>query len=193
MRCLMCERFSLSHICSLCQKNLLSPTLHKRVILDSLPVYSFYPYDAIESLLLTKHTDVGFYIYKILAKNSFKAFSQAWQYKNKVASLGVDDTSKSGYSHTAVLNRSLESHNIIPYYGKIRATAEYKYAGKTLEERVQNPRKFSYLPFNEEEVILVDDIVTTGSTLSEAVELLHQKGKQVILCLTLSDAQNRMV
>jgi competence protein ComFC len=142
---------------------------------------------------LTKHTDVGFYIYKILAKNSFRLFSREWQYKNKVASLGIDDTSKSGYSHTAVLNRSLESHNIAPYYGKIRASHDYKYAGKSLEERVQNPRKFIYAPFKEEEVILVDDIVTTGSTLSEAVELLHQKGKKVILCLTLSDAQNKMV
>jgi len=142
-------------------------------------------------LLLTKHTDIGFYIYKILAKNSLSVFSREWQYKNKVASLGIDDNSKSGYSHTAVLNRSLQSHNITPYYGKIRATQEYKYAGKTLEERIGNPRKFIYSPFKEEEVILVDDIVTTGSTLSEAAELLGKQGKKVILCLTLSDAENR--
>ena len=45
------------------------------------------------------------------------------------------------------------------------------------------------LPFKEEEVILVDDIVTTGSTLTEAVETLGAQGKKVILCLTLSDAQ----
>jgi len=191
MRCLICEGFSLWHICTTCQKNLLSPTLHKRVVLDSIPVYSFYPYDAIESLLLTKHTDLGFYIYKILAKNSFKAFSQAWSYKNTVASLGVDDDSKSGYSHTALLNRSLKSRNITPHYGKIRASHDYQYAGKSLEERIQNPRQFIYRPFPEEEVILVDDIVTTGSTLSEAAELLEKQGKKVILCLTLSDAENR--
>lgn len=33
--------------------------------------------------------------------------------------------------------------------------------------------------------------ITTGTTLSEAVETLHANGKKVILCLTLTDAQNR--
>lgn len=191
MRCMMCESFSLSHICSVCQKNLLSPTLHKRKILGSIPVYSFYPYDAIEPLLLTKHTDVGFYIYTLLAKNSFSTFAREWSYENRIASLGVDDHSKSGYSHTAILNRSLQSSGIQPYFGKLRATEQYKYAGKSVEERLLNPRKFQFLPFKEEEVILVDDIVTTGSTLTEAVETLGAHGKKVILCLTLSDAENR--
>jgi len=191
MRCMMCERFSLSHICSSCQDSLLTPTLHKRKILGSIPVYSFFPYSEIEPLLLTKHTDVGYYIYTILAKRAFSAFAHEWQYENRVASLGIDDHATSGYSHTAVLNRALKSVNITPRYGKLRATQHYKYAGKSVEERLKNPRQFSYLPFEEEEVILVDDIVTTGTTLSEASEILHTAGKKVILCLTLSDAENK--
>lgn len=192
MRCMVCERWSIfSHICKQCQANLLSPTLHKRKILGSIPVYSFYPYDAIESLLLTKHTDVGYYIYSILAKKSLGKFAAEWSYENRVASLGIDDDSKSGYSHTAVLNKALKSPTITPYYGKLRATKHTKYAGKSLEERLLHSREFKYLPFSEEEVILVDDIVTTGSTLSEAVETLGAQGKRVILCLTLADAANR--
>ena len=54
-----------------------------------------------------------------------------------------------------------------------------------------HPRKFSYKPFDEKEVILVDDIVTTGTTLTEAAEVLHAQGKKVILCLTLTDAQTQ--
>jgi competence protein ComFC len=189
---MVCEKWSIfSHICANCQTNLLSPTLYKRKILGSIPVYSFYPYDAIESLLLTKHTDIGYYIYTILAKNSLEKFSREWSYDTRVASIGIDDRSSSGYSHTAVLNQALKSKNITPHYGKLRATKHYKYAGKSMEERLLNPREFRYLPFLEEEVILVDDIVTTGSTLSEAVETLGVQGKRVILCLTLSDAQNR--
>jgi len=191
MRCMVCEAFSLSHICSNCQTSLLSPTLYKRKILGSIPVYSFYPYDAIESLLLTKHTDIGFYIYTLLAKNSFSKFAHEWSYDSRVASLGIDDHSKSGYSHTAVLNRALKSPNITPYFGKLRAQNPYKYAGKSVEERLINPRAFKALPFKEEEVILVDDIVTTGSTLTEAVETLGSQGKKVILCLTLTDAENK--
>lgn len=191
MRCMMCERFSLSHICSVCQESLLTPTLHKRTIMGSIPVYSFFPYDEIEPLLLTKHTDVGYYIYTILAKRSLGVFAKEWQYEKPVASLGIDDRVTSGYSHTAVLNRALQTSNILPRYGKLRATQHYKYAGKSVEERLMNPRQFLYSPFAENEVILVDDIVTTGTTLSEAAEMLHANGKKVILCLTLTDAQNK--
>lgn len=191
MRCMMCERLSFSHICSHCQESLLTPTLHKRKILGSIPVYSFFPYNEIEPLLLTKHTDVGYYIYTILAKRSLGAFAMQWQYENSVASIGIDDHAASGYSHTAVLNRAVKSANIIPRYGKLRATQHYKYAGKSVEERLMNPRQFLYSPFAENEVILVDDIVTSGTTLSEAAEVLHMNGKKVILCLTLTDAENR--
>jgi competence protein ComFC len=126
-----------------------------------------------------------------LANRSFGAFAVEWQYENTVASVGIDDRAESGYSHTAVLNRALKSNTIVPQYGKLRASQHYKYAGKSVEERLMNPRLFMYTPFSEHEVILVDDIVTTGTTLSEATEVLHAKGKKVILCLTLTDAENR--
>lgn len=188
----MCERFSLfSHICPACQEQFLTPTLHKRKILGDIPVYSFYPYAEIESLLLTKHTDVGYYIYSILAARSFKQFADEWRYENKVASIGVDDHARHGYAHTAILNRALKSSRINPYYGKLRASKHHKYAGKSVEERMMNPREFLYAPFTEEEVILVDDIVTTGLTLTEAAETLQMQGKRVILCLTLSDAETK--
>ncbi|MCX6062002.1 MAG: hypothetical protein NT103_07130 [Campylobacterales bacterium] len=131
---MMCERFSLSHICSTCQKTLLSPTLHKRKVLGSIPVYSFYPYDAIEALLLTKHTDVGYYIYTLLAKNSFSKFANEWSYENRVASIGIDDNSKSGYSHTAVLNRALKSTNITPYFGTINMQGKVWKRGSLIRE-----------------------------------------------------------
>lgn len=191
MKCMVCESWSFSHICTACQNNLLSPRLHKRKILGSIPVYSFFPYDEIEPLLLSKHTDIGYYLYSILAKRSLGAFAQTWEYGYRVASIGIDDDPKSGYSHTAVLNRALKSPAITPRYGKLRAKNPYKYAGKRVEERLLNPRQFAYAPFVEEEVILVDDIVTTGTTLTEAAEVLAAHGKKVILCLTLSDAENR--
>lgn len=188
---MMCERFSFSHICPICRESFLVPTLHKRKIMGSIPVYSFFPYHDIEPLLLTKHTDIGYYIYTILSKQAFAPFAQEWHYDYPVASVGIDDSVKSGYSHTAILNRGLKSPKIMPRYGKLRASNPHKYAGKSVEERLQNPRHFRYEPFDEEEVILVDDIVTTGTTLSEAAETLQAHGKKVILCLTLTDAENR--
>lgn len=192
MRCMMCERWSIfSHICNTCQDDFLTPNLYKRKILGSIPVYSFFPYSNIEPLLLTKHTDLGHYIYTIMAKRSMQQFAKGWNYETKVASLGIDDHVQSGYSHTAILNRALKSPLITPLYGKLRASQQYKYAGKSVEERLMNPRLFQYKPFDENEVILVDDIVTTGTTLTEAAETLHAQGKKVILCLTLTDAQTK--
>ncbi len=191
MKCMVCGRWSWSHICATCRESLLVPTLHKRKILGSIPVYSFFPYDEIEPFLLTKHTDLGHYVYTILAKRSMGAFAREWRYEKRVASVGIDDHVNSGYSHTAVLDRALESPHIKPCYGKLRSTNHHKYAGKSVEERLMNPRGFAYAPFGEDEVILVDDIVTTGTTLTEAAEVLHTNGKRVILCLTLTDAENR--
>lgn len=191
MRCLTCERFSLSHICRRCRESLLSPQLHQRKILGHIPVYSFFPYDEIEPLLLTKHTNIGHYVYSILADQAFRPFSKSWEYAQPVVSLGIDDDPKSGYSHTAVLNRALKSSLITPLYGRLRAQNAHKYAGKSVAERLMNPRGFRYAPFEADEVILVDDIVTTGTTLSEAAETLHAHGKKVILCLTLADAERK--
>ncbi len=191
MRCLICERFSLSHICRNCRQTHLTPVLHKRKILGSIPVYSFFPYNEIEPLLLSKHTDLGYYVYSILGKQAMNAFAKEWRYDYPVASVCIDDHVKNGYSHTAVLNRALKSNHIKPLYGKMRAGNDFTYAGKSFEERLQNPRQFHYQSFDYDEVILVDDIITTGATLSEAAELLHKEGKKVILCLTLADAQNK--
>lgn len=192
MRCMLCEKWSIfSHICKTCQDNFLTPNLYKRKILGSIPVYSFFSYSDIEPLLLTKHTDLGYYLYKIMAKRSMQRFAKEWSYENKVVSIGIDDHATSGYAHTAILNRALKSPLITPLYGKLRATQHHKYAGKSVEERLANPRDFRYVSFGEEEVILVDDIVTTGTTLTEATEVLHAQGKKVILCLTLTDAQTK--
>ena len=192
MRCMMCGGWSFSHICRPCRDRFLTPTLHTRKILGNIPVYSFFSYSEIEPLLLTKHTDLGYYVYSIMAQRSLGMFAKSWEYENRAASVGIDDDPKhSGYSHTAVLNRSLRSPNITPLYGKLRARSDHKYAGKSVEERLLHPRDFEYRPFAFEEVILVDDIVTTGTTLTEAAETMSANGKKVILCLTLADAENR--
>jgi len=189
---MMCERWSIfSHICNTCQNEFLTPSLHKRKILGSIPVYSFFSYSDIEPLLLTKHTDLGYYLYSIMARRSMEQFAKEWSYEKKVVSIGIDDHTSSGYAHTAILNRALRSPHITPLYGKLRATQQHKYAGKSVEERLANPREFKYVTFDENEVILVDDIVTTGTTLTEAAEMLHAQGKKVILCLTLTDAQTQ--
>jgi competence protein ComFC len=188
---MICESWSFSHICKRCWKEHLKPSLYTRKILGSIPVYSFYKYDDIEPLLHTKHSDLGYYIYKLLAKESLKKFSENFEYEGPVAALGIDDHVRHGYSHTALLAKTLKSKTIKPYYGKLRAKNRDTYSGQSYQYRLLHPRRFNYKSFPEEEVILVDDILTTGLTLTQAAEALHREGKKVLCCLTLADAEKK--
>jgi len=189
MKCMLCESISFTHICHSCQKLFLTPTLYKRKIYQNIEVVSFYKYSEIKELLHTKHTDLGYYIYNILAKNSLKKFAKEFNYPYKTASIAIDDNpKKSGYSHTAILNKQLKSRCIKPYFNKLIARSSISYSGKSKEFRVLNPRDFMLNSFKEDEVILVDDIVTTGSTLTQAIQLLKQNKKEILFCLTLADA-----
>ena len=191
MKCILCEVFSLTHICTACQKNFLTPSLHKRKLDNGIEVLSFYKYSEIKDLLFTKHTDLGFYIYKILAKNSFEVFAKEFNLDRSCVSVSVDDHIKSGYAHTAILNKSLTSDTIRPLYSKLRATNEINYSGKSKEFRLLNPRNFTLKTFKGEDVILVDDIITTGATLTQASELLKAHGKNILFCLTLTDVSQK--
>ncbi len=188
MKCLLCESISFTHICSNCQKNFLKPQIFKRTLPNNIEVISFYKYDDIKNLLFTKHTDLGYYIFKLLTKNSFKKFASEFEFIHNVVSIAIDDNIKSGYSHTAILNNSLKSKYIKPLHSKLRSTNNISYSGKTREFRLKNPRNFKLKNFKENDVILVDDIITTGFTLMQAMTTLDKNNKNVLFCLTLTDA-----
>ena len=190
MKCMLCESISFTHICHSCQEFFLTPTLYRRKIYKNIEVISFYKYKEIKDLLHTKHTDLGYYIYNILADNSLKKFAKEFKYPSKIVSIAIDDNpDKSGYSHTAILNKKLKSDSIKPYYNKLIAKNQVSYSGKSKEFRILNPRNFILTDnFKEKDIILADDIVTTGSTLTQAIRLLHTKDKEVLFCLTLADA-----
>jgi competence protein ComFC len=184
----MCESLSLEHICPSCQDIFLAPSLYRRKILHNIEVISFYKYSEIKDLLHTKHTDLGYYIYTILAKNSLAKFAAEFDYSHKVVSIAVDDHAKSGYSHTAILNKVLKSKCIKPLYGKLRATNRVTYSGKSREFRILNPRAFELKDFNGSDVILVDDIITTGLTFTQAIETMQKNNQNVLFCIALADA-----
>jgi len=188
MKCMLCENYSLTqHICSSCQENFLQPSLYKRTLSNGVEVFSFYKYEDIKPLLFTKHTNLGFYIYTLLAKLSFKKFAENFVFPESVAAIGVDDRVESGYAHTAILNHALKSKAIQPLYAKLHAQSNLSYSGKSKAFRVANPRDFKLKKFKQKNVILVDDIITTGTTLTEATNLLHQAQKDILFCLTLAD------
>jgi len=187
MRCLLCEDISFFHICLKCQKLFLTPKIYKKKLECGIDVISLYKYEDIAPLLHTKHTDVGFYIYKIMAKNSFYFFAKYFEYNGvQISSLAIDDNPNENYSHTAILNSYLKSKYIKPIYNILRVTNKVNYSGQSREFRKNNPRQFSYNEFENSTCIIVDDIVTTGFTLCEAYEKLKENNKDVLFCLVLA-------
>lgn len=186
VRCLLCESWSPEHICKACGKEYLSPAFYTRHIIGKLPVHFFYKYDEIESLLLTKHTDLGFHIYSILAKKAFSAYARTLKIKEPVALIAVDDHVRHGYSHTAILARAMKHKYLVTRFGSVRDRSGYRYSGKDFQYRLTHPRQFDIKAFPERKVILIDDILTTGLTLTQAAEALQMAGKEVLFCLTLA-------
>jgi len=192
MRCYSCHKISFQTFCTSCQKNLLQPTVFKRTF-GTLEVYSFYKYQNIEDLLLTKHTPQGFILYKALAKLSFEPFMKAFMKhdEREIYVIGIDENVKSGYAHVALLTRAMKHQNVKIQHAKLMAENKVNYAGKPLQFRLENPRAFVYRGVQNIQAILVDDIVTTGTTLQEAQKVLKEKGVEVLFALTLAGVEER--
>jgi len=190
MRCLSCHQFSWYTFCKKCQTRLLKPSVSKRKV-GSLEVYSFFKYQHIEDLLLTKHTPQGFQVYNALAKLFFTPFIKNFMLEDsrKIYVIGIDEHVKSGYSHVALLTHAMRHKNVKVLHAKLMAKNLINYSGKSLQYRLENPREFEYRGLSDIEVILVDDIITTGTTLKEAKEVLEKSGVEVLFALTLADVK----
>jgi competence protein ComFC len=189
MRCITCESFSWQIICKTCQSTLLTPTLNKRQLSDDFFVYSFYSYEELQDLLNSKYEFYGDKVFNILAQLSFAKFAQEFKYEENIISIPIDDHTRHEFSQSAILARHTKSTYIKPTYSTLKATNKIKYAGKDLEFRQKNPRKFIYSGKSDIKVILIDDLVTTGLTLIEARKKLNQHGCETLFALTLCDAK----
>lgn len=190
MRCYACHKLNWEVICDHCKQTLFVPTITTRQI-GTLDVISFYKYDAIASLLHTKHKPEGYRIYKKLSQMTLRPFIQEFAegLEEKVYIVGIDEHVKSGYSHTALLTRAMKTPKSKPLHASLLAKNRISYSGKDLQYRLQHSRDFRYTGKKGIDVILVDDIITTGVTLQEAQSVLLQHGVNVLFALTLADAK----
>ncbi len=190
MRCHVCHSFSVSVVCAACAARLLTPNTTRRQV-GSLEVVSLFRYAAIEPFLLTKHTPVGHRIYRFLGRRYLAPFVAAFadHADAPFALMAIDDTVRYGYAHTALLTRAVRHPDVRVLHGTLRARNRVRYAGKTLQYRLDHPRDFRYTGPHVRDAVIVDDIVTTGLTLQEAQQRLKAAGINVLFALTLADAQ----
>jgi competence protein ComFC len=159
----------------------------KKELLKGFYLYYFYEYDDIKNLIYSKYKSFGAEIFNILAKNSFKKFSDRFDYGNLLYAINIDNKKIDDFSHTAILTRALKSKNIKPYF-KLKANNIVKYAGKDLEFKLKNSRDFIYSGKNGINAILVDDVVTTASTIKEAKSTLTRAGVSTLFAISLTYA-----
>lgn len=193
MICLLCQKISLSIICKKCQKTYLQPSIKKKEIITNFFVYSFYDYEDIKELIYTKYDSIGSQIYSILAKNSFSLFAKKFDIEKDIYAIGLDDNPSKGYSHSAILAKSLESTNIKPLYNTLRARNNTKFANKDYAFRLANPRNFIYkkpLLHEVKKVILVDDIITSALSILEAKDCITRHNINPLFGLVLCNLQD---
>ncbi len=190
MRCFSCSKLSLSIICKTCREQLFVPTIGTRKV-GTLDVISFFKYASLETLLHTKHKPEGYRIYKALAKMTMKPFIEEFVESDDrdVYIVGIDEYVKSGYAHVALLTRAMKTKVSLPQHSVLMAKNRVNYSGKSLQFRLENPRAFVYTGKPNIDVILVDDIITTGITLQEAQKVLLSHGVNVLFALTLADVE----
>ena len=168
---------------------MLAPTFNKRELSKDFFVYSFYPYDDLKLLLNTKYEFYGDKIFNILAKLSLEKFANNFKFSNNIYAIPIDDHTRHEFSQTAILTKKLKSSCITPIFNTLKANKIIKYAGKNLEFRKKNKRDFIYNGKKNIKVILVDDLVTTGTTILEAKKALEESNCEVLFALTISDAR----
>lgn len=190
MRCFSCSKLSFKVICKRCLEQLFIPTVSTRKV-GTLDVISFFKYSTLETLLHSKHKPEGYRIYKALANMTMKPFIEEFVESDDrdVYIVGIDEYVKSGYSHVALLTRAMNTKSAIILHSALMAQNRVNYSGKDLQFRLENPRDFLYKGKSNIDVILVDDIITTGITLQEAQKVLLSHGVNVLFALTLADVE----
>jgi len=185
LRCYICNSLSISIFCKRCKESILKPTIRKKVI-NNLIIYSFYRYDSIKPLLLSKYKPEGFRILRELAKLTFREFIKEFK-ADEVNIIGVDEKIRNGYSHIACMTHQMNIQGVNLLHSSLLSRNKINYAGKSLKFRKNNPRDFEYIGKKNISVILVDDIITTGTTLIEARDTLKRYNISVDFALVLAD------
>jgi len=169
------------------------PTVKTRTV-GTLDVISFFRYSTLETLLHTKHKPEGYRVFRQLGKLFFKPFIEEFVENDDgiVHIVGIDEYVRNGYSHVALLTRAMKCKQARPLHASLLARNRINYSGKPLQYRLDHPRDFVYRGKKGVDVILVDDIITTGITLLEAQKVLMSQGVNVLFALTLADVEESL-
>jgi len=191
MRCFSCDNLSIKPICKECVKDFLTPEMIEKEV-GNLEVISFFDYYLTAEFIKSKYILSGYRIYKYFAKEYFQPFIKAYaeSINKEIYLIGIDENIDRGYSNVAQLvHYGAKNTKAKPLHNVLKAKSKVKYAGESLEFRLENPRDFIYNGPKNIDVILIDDTITTGTTIEEASRVLNKSGVNVHFALTVANAK----
>jgi len=193
MRCFSCDNLSIQPVCKECVKDFLTPEMIEKEV-GNLEVISFFDYYLTVEFIKSKYIPSGYRVYKFIAKKYFnpfiKAYADSLKDKKPLYLIGVDEKVDRGYSNVSLLmHYSSKGNRVKPIHNVLKAKSKVQYAGQPLEYRLENPRKFIYTGPKNIDAILIDDTITTGTTLEEASRVLNENGVNIHFALTVANAK----
>ena len=196
MRCFSCNNFSIEAVCKSCIEDFLTPEMIKKEV-GNLEIISFFDYYLTVEFIKSKYTTSGYRVYKFLSQKYIAPFIETYvqglDESKPLYLIGIDENVIRGYSNVAQMvhygglkSGATALHNVL------KAQNRVQYAGESLEFRLNNPRNFIYSGPSDIDAILLDDTITTGTTIEEASRVLKEHNVNLHFALTLANAKEGM-
>lgn len=200
-KCVLCgEKVEDFYLCKTCLKSLkFSTDFHTRII-NSVQIYSpFFYKDKIQKLILNYKFKHKKSLYKLFAKLLFDYFNSS-ELKNilipeNTVIIGVpsykDRKNKRGYNHINLIVEELAKLLNFSYSNKIVEKIKYTKPQYNLNyteryENIKNSFKLNVENLDKPNILIIDDIVTSGATASEIINLFKNIKNINIYFLSLS-------
>lgn len=90
-----------------------------------------------------------------------------------------------GHDHAEILARFVAKELHVPCRGVLRRETDQPQTGRTRQQRLIGPR-FVSRPINNQCVVVIDDVVTTGTTLRRASQALYKGGAELVICAAVA-------
>ena len=137
----------------------------------------------------TQETDGKYFSeWHSLRTDSFKAVRRNFSPLDDMAKERISFQPELIKKYSANLAKATQPY-LMPLYGSLRAQNHISYSSKSRAYRKTNKRDFIVNVEMKRDVILLDDIVTTGCTLEEAHDALKKHDVNVLFALVLADAK----
>lgn len=202
-RCVFCHKLIETEdpMCRDCRRkiSLMAGERHKKKLTASVDCYAplFYEGDVRASLLRYKfqgqsvYAEVyGEFLSKCIDENEISCDSITW------VPLSWRRLHRRGYDQARLLAEQIASrygYSCVPLLKKVRDNPAQSRTGDAAKRKANVAG--AYAAINEERIkgkriLLVDDIVTTGATLCEAVKTLKAAGAGEIICIALAQKRD---